>query len=106
MEVSVTSLRAAAGMIGGRIVVALIDVYRTALSPLIVANLGPACRFEPTCSAYAREAIAEYGPLRGGWMALRRVSRCRPTGGWGYDPVRHHASSDQGRRRHGVIGEE
>ncbi len=94
MDVSVKSFQAGAGMIASRIVVATIDMYRVVVSPLMVANVGPACRFEPTCSAYAREAIAEYGPLHGGWMALRRVMRCRPAGGWGYDPVRHHRKGD------------
>jgi len=89
MDVSVKSLRAGAGIIAGRMMVAAIDLYRAVVSPLMVANLGPACRFEPTCSDYARQAIAEYGPLRGAWMALRRVVRCRPAGGWGYDPVCH-----------------
>ena len=47
----------------------------------------PACRFEPTCSWYAREALERHGIFRGGWLALRRLSRCRPGGGRGYDPV-------------------
>jgi len=97
MGVSIKSSQAAASMIAGRIVVAIIDVYRAIVSPLMLANLGPACRFEPTCSAYAREAVAEYGPTRGGWMALRRVVRCRPAGGWGYDPVRHQRKDDGAR---------
>ena len=97
MGVSIKSFQAAGGMIAGRIVVAIIDVYRAIVSPLMRANLGPACRFEPTCSAYAREAIAEYGPMRGGWMALRRVVRCRPAGGWGYDPVCHQRKDDGAR---------
>jgi uncharacterized protein len=45
------------------------------------------CRFTPTCSTYADEAIALHGPLKGSWMALRRLSRCHPLGGRGYDPV-------------------
>lgn len=57
--------------------------YRYALSPL----LGPGkCRFQPTCSAYALEAIESHGALRGLWLTLRRVSRCHPWGGSGYDP--------------------
>jgi len=97
MDVSVKSFQAGAGMIASRIVVTTIDLYRAVVSPLMVANMGPACRFEPTCSAYAREAIAEYGPLRGGWIALRRVMRCRPAGGSGYDPVRHQRKDDGAR---------
>ena len=47
----------------------------------------PSCRFTPTCSEYAVEAIKKYGPLRGGWLALKRLARCHPWGGSGYDPV-------------------
>ena len=68
-------------------VVRIVDLYRVLISPLLAALFGPACRFEPTCSAYAREAICEHGIARGGWLTLRRLSRCRPAGGWGYDPV-------------------
>lgn len=46
-----------------------------------------ACRYEPTCSHYAYEAVGRYGVLKGGWMALRRLVNCRPGGGSGYDPV-------------------
>ena len=67
--------------------VGVVDLYRALISPLLAALFGPACRFEPTCSAYAREAICEHGIARGGWLTLRRLSRCRPAGGWGYDPV-------------------
>lgn len=65
-----------------------IAIYRAALSPLIHAINGPACRFEPSCSHYARKAIAEHGVVRGGAMAIWRVARCNPFGGHGYDPVR------------------
>lgn len=61
----------------------LIRLYQLAISPL----LPPSCRFEPTCSRYGYEAIARYGILRGGWMTLRRVSRCNPFHPGGYDPV-------------------
>jgi putative membrane protein insertion efficiency factor len=67
--------------------VGVVDLYRVLISPMLAAWFGPACRFEPTCSAYAREAICEHGIARGGWLTLRRLSRCRPAGGWGYDPV-------------------
>ena len=63
--------------------VGAIDVYRLAVSPWI----GPACRFEPSCSAYGAEAIRRHGPLRGLILTLRRLARCHPWGGSGYDPV-------------------
>lgn len=51
------------------------------------ALLPPSCRFTPTCSAYAIEAISRYGALKGGWLALRRILKCHPFGGHGHDPV-------------------
>ena len=65
----------------------LIDLYRAVLSPLLTASMGPACRFEPTCSGYAREAICRHGIVAGGRMAIGRLARCSPAGGWGHDPV-------------------
>jgi putative membrane protein insertion efficiency factor len=62
---------------------ALITVYRYGLSPVLGAN----CRYEPSCSAYAQEAISVHGPLRGSWLAIRRIFRCQPWGGMGYDPI-------------------
>ncbi len=67
--------------------IVVVDLYRVLISPVLATWVGPACRFEPTCSAYAREAICEHGIARGGWLTLRRLLRCRPAGGWGYDPV-------------------
>ncbi len=64
-----------------------LNLYRLTLSPLLAAWFGPACRFTPTCSEYARDAIMAHGVIRGGWMALRRLGRCRPAGGFGYDPA-------------------
>jgi putative membrane protein insertion efficiency factor len=58
-------------------------VYRYALSPM----LPPSCRFIPTCSEYAIEALRKHGVLRGSWLTMRRLLRCRPGGGSGYDPV-------------------
>ena len=57
--------------------------YRAFISP----HTPPSCRFTPTCSQYAIEAIKKHGPLRGSWLALRRIMRCHPWGGSGYDPV-------------------
>jgi putative membrane protein insertion efficiency factor len=61
----------------------LLRAYKWAISPL----LPPACRYVPTCSEYAMEAVERYGVLRGGWMALVRLLRCHPLGSSGYDPV-------------------
>lgn len=63
---------------------ALLSFYKALISPL----LPPACRFVPTCSEYAREAIERYGALRGGWMGVRRILRCHPFHAGGYDPVK------------------
>ena len=60
-----------------------VRAYRLVLSPWT----GHGCRFQPTCSAYALEALERHGGLRGGWLAVRRIARCRPGGGSGYDPV-------------------
>ena len=64
--------------------VALIRFYQICISPL---KPTPSCRFTPTCSQYALEAVRKYGPLKGGWMAIKRIARCHPWGGSGYDPV-------------------
>ncbi len=69
------------------VAIGAVAIYRAAISPVIHALNGPACRFEPSCSEYARDAIAEYGTIRGGAMALWRIARCNPIGGHGYDPV-------------------
>lgn len=62
---------------------AMIRGYRYFISPL----LGPSCRFHPSCSAYAEEALSRHGALRGGWLAARRLCRCGPWHPGGYDPV-------------------
>jgi hypothetical protein len=66
-----------------RVIVGLIRAYQVALSPFLPG----ACRFTPTCSQYALEAVTDHGPLRGSWLATRRLFRCHPFGGFGYDPV-------------------
>ena len=62
---------------------ALIRFYQRNIS----ANTPPACRFQPTCSQYAIEALRKYGPIKGSWLTIKRLSRCHPWGGSGYDPV-------------------
>lgn len=66
-----------------RALLSVITGYQRFVSPLLGAN----CRFQPTCSAYAREAIDKHGAAKGGWLAVRRIARCHPLGGRGYDPV-------------------
>ena len=69
---------------------ALIIAYRYGLAPVLGAN----CRYEPSCSAYAQEAIGVHGPLEGSWLAIRRIFKCHPWGGAGYDPVPAARSCD------------
>lgn len=69
---------------------ALIRFYQIVISPLI----GPRCRFAPTCSEYAMEAIALHGPFMGVWLAARRLVRCHPWGGSGFDPVPQQRTAD------------
>jgi putative membrane protein insertion efficiency factor len=66
-----------------QILILPIRAYRYFISPL----LGNHCRFHPSCSTYAETAILRFGPLRGGWLALRRLLRCHPWHAGGYDPV-------------------
>jgi putative membrane protein insertion efficiency factor len=62
---------------------ALVWLYRMLISPWLGAN----CRYDPTCSQYALEALREHGAFRGTWLAAKRIGRCHPWGGHGYDPV-------------------
>lgn len=66
-----------------RILIGAVRGYKLLVSPWTPA----ACRFAPSCSAYAIEAVERHGGLRGAWLALRRIARCHPWGGHGYDPV-------------------
>jgi putative membrane protein insertion efficiency factor len=66
-----------------RILIGLVRFYQLAISPWTPA----ACRFTPTCSAYAIDALREHGAARGVWLSVRRIARCHPWGGFGYDPV-------------------
>lgn len=66
-----------------KLLLRLLRGYKRRISP----NLPPACRFLPTCSEYAMEAVEKYGALRGGWLAAKRVLRCNPLFPGGYDPV-------------------
>ncbi|MGN6225233.1 membrane protein insertion efficiency factor YidD [Pseudoxanthomonas sp.] len=67
----------------GQVLIAVLRVYKRFISPL----LGPRCRFVPSCSEYAMEAIARFGPMKGGWLAARRIGRCHPLHPGGHDPV-------------------
>lgn len=66
-----------------KVMIWLIRWYQTSISPLTP----PSCRYTPTCSQYTLEAIQKYGPLKGLWLGIKRISRCHPWGGSGYDPV-------------------
>lgn len=66
-----------------RILIGLVRVYQVTLSRF----MGGQCRFVPTCSEYAIDAIGKYGAWRGGWKAVKRICRCHPWGGSGYDPA-------------------
>lgn len=74
------------------LLIALVRAYRYLLSPWV----GNACRFTPTCSQYALDALAEHGALKGTWLTLRRLGRCHPFHPGGHDPVPHpHPASDK-----------
>ncbi|MDO5137809.1 MAG: membrane protein insertion efficiency factor YidD [Oscillospiraceae bacterium] len=66
-----------------KILIGIIRLYQLTLSPWI----GKSCRYTPTCSQYMIAAIQIHGPVRGVWLGIRRILRCNPFGGWGYDPV-------------------
>ena len=81
------SARPAADQIGSRVAIAAVDVYRATASPVFARTGLVRCRFEPTCSAYAREALARHGLAGGGWLTARRLLRCQPWAKGGVDPV-------------------
>jgi putative membrane protein insertion efficiency factor len=82
-ESRITANRITAGAALRVVVLLPIRFYQWVISPMLPA----ACRYQPTCSAYAVEAIERHGILAGGWLALRRLLRCHPWGGSGFDPV-------------------
>ena len=75
------------------ILISLIRFYQRFISPLTP----PACRFTPTCSQYTLEAIQKYGALKGTWLGIKRIYRCHPWGGSGYDPVPERLRPDAQR---------
>ena len=75
----------------GKVIVGGLRFYQAAISPLLPA----ACRYTPSCSEYAVEAVRRFGPWRGGWLAARRLARCHPFGGRGADPVPPAGRSDE-----------
>jgi hypothetical protein len=66
-----------------KLMIGIVRFYQLAISPWI----GGRCRYQPTCSQYMIDAVNEWGPLKGGWMGLKRIGRCHPWGGHGFDPV-------------------
>ena len=76
-----------------------IRIYQCTLSPLLCLICGPGsgCRFKPTCSAYFLEAVETHGVSRGSWLGLKRLARCQPWGGCGYDPVPPRESTCAGK---------
>lgn len=68
-----------------KISLAIIEIYQVSLGP--VFGIFMRCRYDPTCSEYCLEAIRRFGARRGWWLGIRRISRCRPGGGWGIDEV-------------------
>jgi uncharacterized protein len=68
----------------GSFIKSLVKVYQYAISPLLGQNK---CRYQPTCSHYMLHAIEEWGSIKGTWMGIKRIARCHPWGGHGYDPV-------------------
>ncbi|MGI9163351.1 MAG: membrane protein insertion efficiency factor YidD [Mycobacterium sp.] len=78
-----------------RLVISGIGIYRHMISPLRPAS----CRFMPTCSQYAVDAVSEYGVVRGGWLAIRRLLRCGPWCSGGWDPIPERVDAGDGSRQ-------
>ena len=76
------------------LLIALVKFYKIIISPW----LPMACRYTPTCSEYAMEALKKYGAIKGGWLAVKRISSCHPWGGHGYDPVPARPAADNCQR--------
>lgn len=74
-----------------KIFLIFVRFYQKCVSPLLPG----VCRYTPTCSAYAVEAITKYGAIKGGWMSIKRICRCHPFGGSGYDPVPNLTDKEQ-----------
>ena len=79
--------------LGSLLLLALIRGYQLLVSPFFP----PSCRYFPSCSEYARQAVVRHGPLFGAWLAVKRVARCHPWGGLGYDPVPEESPKILGR---------
>jgi len=77
-----------------RVLIALVKWYQRAISPLTP----PSCRYTPTCSAYAIEALERFGAIKGSFLTVKRILRCHPWGGSGYDPVPEKKEDDRSRR--------
>jgi len=71
-----------------KIAIGSIRLYKDFVSPIFEAVFGKACRFTPTCSEYTIEALEKKGTVKGLYLGFRRVLKCHPFGGWGYDPVK------------------
>lgn len=69
------------------LLIGLVRLYQRLVSPVLNAISGPRCRFHPTCSAYAVQALQQHGAVRGSWLAARRLTRCHPLNEGGFDPV-------------------
>ncbi len=88
------------------VLVLAVRCYQWTLSPLKNVLLGPMarCRFEPSCSEYAAQALRRHGVIRGSWLAIRRLARCHPWGGCGHDPVPESLDSNPVARRSKTCG--
>ena len=74
----------------GKFLIAVVRLYQLVIS----SWTPPTCRFTPTCSEYTIESVREHGSVRGGWLALKRIGRCHPWGGYGLDPVPPRVATD------------